>query len=166
MHGTCLVIRYDKDVHRAAEREMMSKVSFKLIGGAHQDVWVDGVGLDVKELLIYIIKHYGLEAKARATGCEISITVDSAKLEDYCCHITCGFKLTNKDSNDPLSGHLLLNTMQSERNYIPIISIITKDNKATNDRFLTHIFEFGQELRTVGISKLGYKSFAWQNRKI
>jgi hypothetical protein len=56
-----------KNVHRAVEREMMSKVQFKLIGEAHQDVWVDGVELDVKELLIYIIAHYGLEAKTRST---------------------------------------------------------------------------------------------------
>jgi hypothetical protein len=132
-----------KDVHRAVEREMMSKVSFKLIGEAHQEVWVDGVELDVKELLISIITHYGLEAKARATGCEISITVDGAKLDDYCCYITCGFKLIDKDSRDPLSGRLLFDTMQSERKCIPIVSIIAKDNKATYDRFLTHLFEFG-----------------------
>jgi hypothetical protein len=49
--------------------------------------------------------------------------------------------------------------MQSERNCIPIISIITKDNKATYDRLLTRIFEFGQELRTVGIPELGYRTF-------
>jgi hypothetical protein len=46
-----------KDVHKAVEKEMMSKVPFKLIGEAHQYVWVDGVELDAKELLIYIIKH-------------------------------------------------------------------------------------------------------------
>jgi hypothetical protein len=113
----------------------------------------------VKELLIYIITHYGLEAKARATGCDISITVDGAKLDDYCCHITCGFKLTDKDSKDPLYGRLLVDTMQSKRNCIPIVSIIAKDNKATYDRFLTHIFEFGDQLRTVGIPELGYKKF-------
>jgi hypothetical protein len=90
-----------KDVHRAVERKMMSNVSFKLIGEAHQDVWVDGVELDVKKFLIYIITHYGLEAKARATGCEISITVNGAKLDDYCCHIICGFTLTGKDLKDP-----------------------------------------------------------------
>jgi hypothetical protein len=96
-----------KDVNRAVERELMSKVSFKLISEAHQDVWVDVVELNVKELLLYIIKHYGLEANARATCCDISITVDGAKLDDYCCHIICGFRLTNKDSKDPLSGYLV-----------------------------------------------------------
>jgi hypothetical protein len=130
---------------------MMSKVSFKLIGDAHHDVWVDDVELDVKELLIYIITHYGLEAKARATCCEISITIGDTKLDDYCCHITCGFNITNKDSKDPLSGRLLFDTIQSERNCIPIVSIIDKDNKATYDRFLTHRFEFGNQLITVGI---------------
>jgi hypothetical protein len=49
--------------------------------------------------------------------------------------------------------------MQSKRNCIPIVSIIDKDNTATYDRFLTHIFEFGNELRTVGIPELGYKKF-------
>jgi hypothetical protein len=146
-----------KYVHRAVEREMMSQSSFQLIGEAHQDVWGGGFELDVKELLIYIITHYGLEEKARETGCEISITVDGAKIDDYC---SCGFKLTDKDSRDPLSGRLLFDTMQSERNCIPSVSIIFKDNKAKYDRFLTHIFEFGNELRTVGIHELGYNSFA------
>jgi hypothetical protein len=120
---------------------------------------VDGVELDVKELLIYIITHYGLETKARAKGCEISITFDGAKLDDYCCHIIRGFKLTDNYLKDPLSGRLLFDTMQSKRNCIPIVSIIAKDNKAAYDRFLTHIFEFGNELRTVGIPELGYKKF-------
>jgi hypothetical protein len=110
---------------------MMSKVSFKLIGEAHQDVWVDVVELNVKELLIYTITHYGLKAKAIKTGCEIATTVDGAKLDDYCCHITCGFKLTDKNSKDPLFGRLLFDTMQSKRKCIPIVSIIAKDNKAT-----------------------------------
>jgi hypothetical protein len=130
-------------VHRAVEREIMSTVSFKLIGEAHQDVRVDGVVLDMKELLIYIIKHYGLEAKAKATGCEISTTADGAKLDNYCCHITCGFKLTDEDSKNLLYGRLLFDTIQSERSCITIV--------------LTRIFEFGQELRTGGIPELGYK---------
>jgi hypothetical protein len=37
-----------KDVHRAVEREMMAKVSFKLMDEADQDVWVGGVELAVK----------------------------------------------------------------------------------------------------------------------
>jgi hypothetical protein len=46
-----------KDVHRAVEKEIISKVSFKRIGEANQGMWVDGVEIDVKELLIYLIKH-------------------------------------------------------------------------------------------------------------
>jgi hypothetical protein len=64
----------------------------------------------VKELLIYLIKHFGLELKARASGREIAITVDGAKLNDYCIHVTWGFKMTDKDARNPLTGKLLLPT--------------------------------------------------------
>jgi hypothetical protein len=37
-----------KDVHRAVEREMKTKVAFKLIGERHDDMWIDGVQLNVK----------------------------------------------------------------------------------------------------------------------
>jgi hypothetical protein len=87
-----------KDVHRAVERKLKTLISFKLIDERHQDVWVDGVELDVKQLLINSIKHYGLEDKSQVTGCEISITVDGTKLDDYCCHITCGFKMADLDA--------------------------------------------------------------------
>jgi hypothetical protein len=35
---------------------MKTKVAFKLIGERHDDMWIDGVKLNVKELLIYLIK--------------------------------------------------------------------------------------------------------------
>jgi hypothetical protein len=129
-----------KDVHRAVECEMQTKVSFKLIRERHEDMWIDGVELDVKNFLIYLITHFGLEEKARASGCNIDITVDGAKLHDYCIHVTCGFKMTDNDARDPLDvdeddplkrGKLLLPTIQSSKNAFPITSIITKDNKST-----------------------------------
>jgi hypothetical protein len=148
-----------KDVHRAVEREMQTKVAFKLIGERHDDMWIDGVQLNVKELLIYLIKKIGLEEKARASDCEIAIMVDGAKLDDYCIHVTCGFKMTDKDARDPLTGKLLLPTIQSSNNGFPITSIIAKDNKSTYNKFLRHIFECGQELRDDGIPELGWKPF-------
>jgi hypothetical protein len=83
-----MIIRYVTDVHRALEREMKTKVAFKLIGERHEDIWIDVVQLNMKELLIYLISYYGLEEKARASDCEIAITVDGAKLDDYCIHVT------------------------------------------------------------------------------
>jgi hypothetical protein len=53
-----------QDVHRAVEREMKTHISFKLIGERFDDTWIDGVELNLNELLIYLIKHYGLEEKA------------------------------------------------------------------------------------------------------
>jgi hypothetical protein len=41
-----------KDVHRAVEQEMKMKLSFKVIGERHEYMWIDGVQLDVKELLM------------------------------------------------------------------------------------------------------------------
>jgi hypothetical protein len=134
-------------------------VAFKLIGERHDDTWIDGVQLNVKDLLIYLIKHFGLEEKARASGCEIAITVDGAKLDDYYIHVTCGFKMTDKDARDALTGKLLLPTIQSSNNAFSTMYIITKDNKSTYNKFLRHISEFGQELRDDGIPELGWKHF-------
>jgi hypothetical protein len=110
-----------KDVHRAVEQEMQTKLSFKLSGERHEDMWIDGVQLDVKDLLINLIKHFVLEENARANGCEIAIMVNGAKLDDYCIHVTCEFKMTDKDARDPVDideddplkrGYLLLPTIQ------------------------------------------------------
>jgi hypothetical protein len=46
--------------------------------------------IDAKKLLIYLVNHYGLSEKARTVGIEVSIMVDSAKLDDYWCHTTAG----------------------------------------------------------------------------
>jgi hypothetical protein len=115
---------------------------------------------------MYLIEHFGLEEKARASGCEISITVDGAKLDDYSIHVTRAFKMTDKDAHDPLQidndgplkrGKLLLPTFQSRKNAFPIASIIVKDNKSTYNKFQRHIFDFGQKLRDVRIPELGWK---------
>jgi hypothetical protein len=50
-----------KAVHRAVERKMKTKVAFKLIGERHNYMWIYGVQLNVKELLIYLIKDFGRE---------------------------------------------------------------------------------------------------------
>jgi hypothetical protein len=100
----------------------------ELIGERFNDTWIDGVKLNVKKLLIYLIKHYGLAEKAPTTGCEIGIIADGAKLDAYCIHITSGFKMMDKDARDPLEietndplerGKLLFETMQSEKKLVP-----------------------------------------------
>jgi hypothetical protein len=64
-----------KGVHCAVKQKMKVKVSFKLIGERHGDMWIDGVQLDLQELLIYLINIFGLEGKAGTIGCEIVIAV-------------------------------------------------------------------------------------------
>jgi hypothetical protein len=81
---------------------MKKKISFRIIGERHDDMWSNGVKLGVKELLIYLVKHYRLDENARATGCEIAITVDGANLDDCCTHVMCEFKRMDKDARDPL----------------------------------------------------------------
>jgi hypothetical protein len=140
-----VVIRYSQRCSLRCGTGHEKKVSFKLVVEHHEDTWIDGVQLDVKELLIYLIKHFGLGEKARASGCEIATTVDGANLDDYYIHVTCGFKMTDKDAHDPLHidnddplkrGKLLLPTIHSRKNDFPITSIITKDNKSTYNKFL------------------------------
>jgi hypothetical protein len=91
-----------KHVHPTVEHDMQTKVSFKLIGERHEDTWIDGVQLNLEELLIYLIKHFRWEEKARTSGCDIAITVNGAKLNDYCTNVTCGFKMTDKGARDSL----------------------------------------------------------------
>jgi hypothetical protein len=67
--------------------------------------------------------------------------------------------MTDLDARDPLNGELLFEVMQSERSFDPYISLVAKDNKATYDKFLTHVFDFCQELRDHGIPELGWKQF-------
>jgi hypothetical protein len=157
-----------KDVHHAVEREMKMKVSFKVIGERHGDMWIDGVQLGMKEILIYLIEHFGSEENARATGCEIAIMVDGSKLDNYCIHVTCGFKMTDNDPRDTLEvdekdplerGKFMLQTFQLYKNAFPITSIIAKDNKSTYNKFLHHIFEVVQEFSDVGVPELRCKPF-------
>jgi hypothetical protein len=49
------------------------------------------------------VNHYGLADKTRTVGIEVSITVDSAKLDDYCYHTTAGWKFTDVSTRDPLN---------------------------------------------------------------
>jgi hypothetical protein len=40
-----LVAKHGENIHRAIEREMKTKVSFKEIGERHDDMWIDSVEL-------------------------------------------------------------------------------------------------------------------------
>jgi hypothetical protein len=64
------------------------------------------------------------------------------------------------DEDDPQKrGKLLLPTIKSIKKGFPIMFIIVKCNKSTCNKSLRHIFEFGQELRDVGVPELGWKPF-------
>jgi hypothetical protein len=58
----------------------------------------------------------------RSIGYEILITVDGAKLNEYCIHVTCGIEMTDTNAHDPLvvdeldplkRGKLLFEMMQT-----------------------------------------------------
>jgi hypothetical protein len=53
-----------KDVDRAVELELRGHKTSKLIAERFDGTWIDGVALNAKELLIYLLKKYGLEEKA------------------------------------------------------------------------------------------------------
>jgi hypothetical protein len=52
--------------------------------------------------LIYLVNQYGLFEKARTVGIKVSIMVGSAKLNDYYCHTTSGWKFANVSTRDLL----------------------------------------------------------------
>jgi hypothetical protein len=121
---------------------------------------VDGVEIDPKKLIIYLVQSFGLEEKTKTEGVEMCITCYSTKLDEYLCNITGGFKFSSKDSRNPLTindndilkcGMLLFNTMQSEKNCHPSISVIAKDTKASYTHFLGVLFACRRSLRDIGI---------------
>jgi hypothetical protein len=123
---------------------MMKEMDFTTINVRHNDTWIDGVEIDAKKLVMYLVNHYGLSKKARTVGIEVSIMVDSAKLDDYCCHTTEGWNFNYVSTRDPLivdntdpEKHLKLfvETMQSVRCCFLIITMITKENKATYENY-------------------------------
>jgi hypothetical protein len=128
---------------------MKKVLGFRVIGKQIEDTWVDGVEIDPKKLIIYLVRSFGLEEKAKTEGVELCITCDSAKLDEYCCHMTGGFKSTDKDSWNPLiidendifkRGMSLFNKTQSNKKYCPSISVIAKDTTASYKHFLDALF--------------------------
>jgi hypothetical protein len=107
------------------ENEMKKQIPFKIIGERFKDMLINGMELCAKALLIYLFHHYVLEEKSKIVGIEVSITCDSAKSDDFCCHMTAGWKINDKDAWGPLIidqdyvmkiCRLIFDIMQSERN--------------------------------------------------
>jgi hypothetical protein len=112
-------------VHRSVGNDMKKQIPLRIIGERFEDTWIDGVELSAKSLLNYLIPRYGLEKKAKTVDVEVFITCDSAKLDDMFCHMTAWWKITDKDTRDPLIidqedfmkiCRLVFDTIQSERN--------------------------------------------------
>jgi hypothetical protein len=140
-----VVIHHIKDVNRAVENVMREELYFKIINVRHHDARVDGVEIDAKKLLIYLINQYGLAGKAWTVGVEVHIVVDSAKLDEDCCQIMADWKFSDVMTRDPMivdkkdpnnQMKLLLEMMQSDKYSMHVISLIFKDNKAAHDSFL------------------------------
>jgi hypothetical protein len=115
-------------------------------------------------MIIYLVRSFALEEKAKTEGVEECITRDSAKLDDYCRHMTGGFKFSDKDSQNPLiidkndilkHGMLLFNKIQSKKNCYPSITVIAKDTKALFTHVWGALFACGRSLRGIGIPELG-----------
>jgi hypothetical protein len=58
-----------------------------------------------------------------------------------------------------LGGGVLFETIQLEKKRMPIVSLICKNKKATYEKFLLHIFEFGQMLHVERFPELVWKKF-------
>jgi hypothetical protein len=48
--------------------------------------------------------------------------------------------------------------MQSERNFHPCVSLVTKDNKSTYDKFLVHVFDFAKSYEMTEFQNLAGNS--------
>jgi hypothetical protein len=93
-----------KRVQRKAERDMQELISFTVIKERHQDALVDGVRFDMRALFGYLIESFGFGEDAKHRNVEIAVTVDGARLDDNCQHVTTGFKICDKLAKDPVTG--------------------------------------------------------------
>jgi hypothetical protein len=77
-----------KRVQRKAERDMQDVVSFAVIKERHQYALVDGVRFNTRACFEYLIESFGLSEDAKHRNVEIAGTVDGARLDDNCQHVT------------------------------------------------------------------------------
>jgi hypothetical protein len=158
-------------VQRQAEIHMQEVISFTVVKETHQETYVDGVRFDIRALFEYLITSFGLSEDSCHRNIEIYVTVDGAKLDENSGHVTIVFKICNKNAKDPVTGKYIhthleglkdddhVDNLQSGAWCFPILSILAKYNKGTYEKYLRPIFEYCEELRTLGVTTLGWKPF-------
>jgi hypothetical protein len=111
-----------------------------------------------------MLDAFGLtEIAIKEGGVQISITLDGAELFDHASHVMGGLKITDKRARDPSHGlspineddemiQSLLGKIQTRDACACLKILFAKDNKSTYDDDFSDMFEYAEELRTVGIA--------------
>jgi hypothetical protein len=71
-----------KRVQRKAEQDMQEVVSFTVNKERNEDALVDGVFFNMRAIFEYLIEPFSLSEDAEHRNVEISVTVDSARLDE------------------------------------------------------------------------------------
>jgi hypothetical protein len=65
---------------------------------------VDGVRFNMLALFAYLFESFGLSKDAKYPYVEIAVTVDGARLDGNCQHVTIGLKICDKLAKDQVTG--------------------------------------------------------------
>jgi RecA/RadA recombinase len=110
-----------------------------------------------------MLDAFGLTEIARTVGgVQIAITLDGAELFDHASHVMGGVKITDKRARDPSHGlspieddemiQSLLGKIQTRDACACLKILFAKDSKTTYDDDFSDMFEYAEQLRTVGIA--------------
>jgi hypothetical protein len=150
---------------------MQEVISVTVIKERHQDALVDGVRFDMGALFECLIESSGLSEDAKHRNVEIAATVDDARLDDNCQHITIGFKFCDKLAKYPVTGKYIfanedgekddehIDNLQSGAWCFPALSFLATESMGTYEKYIRPIYEYCEELGTVGVPKNRWKPF-------
>jgi hypothetical protein len=110
---------------------MLDIIPMTVIEEVHDKHLMDGILFDVNALFIHVIDMFGLAEKAMTGTIEIAFIIDGAKFEGKLYHVTIGFKVVDVSAIDTNTGEKVYKSMEPDPWYIPIVTLIEKDNKST-----------------------------------
>ena len=111
------------------------------------------------QLLKLVLRMYRLSDIAENSPVEVAITLDGSKLTSSLFHVTCGIKICDVRTRDPISGELLLlveensvvkSTMQSRDHSIMFKMHLMKDTKDGYKNF-RDFFNFFKKVEEEGL---------------
>ena len=148
------ILQAQAKVNAAAQLE----IPFKPIESAE----LDGVEFEFQELLIFILKLFGLYEIAKdptQARVQICITLDGADISRNISHVTCRIKIIDPRAIDPMSklpiGLDGSRKVQSRELCIPFKIVLTRDTKALYTEEFKEFFDYFADVAANGLPAEG-----------